>query len=72
MKIREVGQGAYFVQSYSEQTIISFQPNITNQTVTTNEFVDEDIIQTSAESEDDFTKQDFEKALKKVSRKIKK
>jgi len=71
MKIRQVGQGAYFVPSYSEQTIIPFQPSITNQTVTTKEF-EEDTIQTDIENGDVFTKQDFEKALKKASHKVKK
>ncbi len=71
MKIQQVGQSAYFVPSYSEQTIIPFQPSITNQTVTTKEF-EEDTIQTDTEYGDVFTKQDFEKALKKVSRKVKK
>ena len=33
MKIREVAEGAYFVPSYSEQTIIPFQQIITTQTV---------------------------------------
>ena len=71
MKIRQVGQGAYFVPSYSEQTIIPFQPSITNQTVTIKEF-EEDVVPTSLEEESIFTKIDFEKALKKVSHRIKK
>ncbi|HUV56003.1 MAG TPA: hypothetical protein VMV84_02100 [Dehalococcoidales bacterium] len=71
MKIRQVGQGAYFVPSYSEQTIIHFQPSITNQTVTTKEF-EEDIIPVTLEGEDIFTKIDFEKALKKASHRVNK
>ena len=71
MKIRQVGQGAYFVPSYSEQTITPFQPAITNQTVTVKEF-DENTIPTAREGEDVFTKVDLEKALKKVSHKVKK
>jgi hypothetical protein len=71
MKVREVRQGAYFVPSYSEQTIISFQPTITAQTVTNVE-LEEDAIQITTETEDIFTRHDFEKALKKASHKVKK
>jgi hypothetical protein len=72
MKVHKVSQGAYFVQSYSEQTVIPFQPTITAQTVTTTEFEGEDVIQISTEAEEVFAKQDFEKVLKKTSRKTKK
>lgn len=32
-EIREVAKGAFFVPSYSEQTLTSFRHGITNQTV---------------------------------------
>lgn len=72
MKARKVGEGAYFVPSYSEQTIVPFQPTITAQTVTTTEFEEEEVIPTSTETKDVFTRRDFEKALKRVSRRTKK
>jgi hypothetical protein len=37
MKIRKVAEGAYFVSSYSEQTVLPFQSIITTQTVTAKE-----------------------------------
>lgn len=73
MKVRKVGQGAYFVPSYSEQTVIPFQRTIATQTVTTTEFEEEeDITQAIMETKDIFTKRDFEKALKKARRRTKK
>ena len=45
MKVRKVGEGAYFVPSYSEQTIIPFQSIITTQTVTSME-PEEDVVET--------------------------
>jgi hypothetical protein len=72
MKVRKVSQGAYFVQSYSEQTVITFQPTITAQTVTAREFEGEDIDQITTEGEEVFAKQDFKKVVKKTRRKAKK
>lgn len=73
MKTRKVGEGAYFVPSYSEQTVLLYQPSITNQTIITKEPGEEHLIlPLEMEEEDHFTKMDFEKALKKTARKIKK
>ncbi|MBI2304447.1 MAG: hypothetical protein HYU86_06830 [Chloroflexi bacterium] len=33
MKVQMIAEGAYFIPSYSEQTIVGFQLGITNQTV---------------------------------------
>ena len=71
MEIRQVGEGAYFVPSYSEQTITAFQPTITNQTVTVKE-VDEDNTYLPEGSEDNFIREDFVKVLKEVNPKVKK
>lgn len=50
MKIHKVAKGAYFVPSYSEQTIIPFQSIITTQTVTIQE-TEEDAIKTIEEED---------------------
>lgn len=68
MKIRKVSEGAYFVPSYSEQTVLSYQPLISNQTITVKGPEDEGLI-APLEEEGNFTKEDFEKALKRISHK---
>ena len=72
MEIRKVGQGAYFVPSYSEQTILSYDSLMGSQTVI-NEAREEDESKISSiDQEHYFTKKDFEQALRKVSRRVKK
>jgi len=44
VEIRKVGDGAYFIPSYSEQTIQSFHPLFTSQTITTKE-LDSELIE---------------------------
>ena len=72
MKISKVGEGAYFVPSYSEQTVLSYDSLMTNQTVLPGISEEDEGKMSSAEKEHDFTKRDFEQALRKVSRKVKK
>lgn len=62
MEIRKIGDGAYFIPSYSEQTIQSFHPLYTNQTITTRE-IDSELIETInvEEIKDMSVKPDFEK-----------
>ena len=72
MKISKVGEGAYFVPSYSEQTILSYDPLISSQTVLTETSEEDESKISSIEREHDFTKKDFEQALRKVSHKTKK
>ena len=71
MEVKEVAAGAFFVPSYSEQTIIKFSPQLTSQTIVDGELLDNGENTTIDEGEA-FTKDDFEKALRKVSRKVKK
>ena len=72
MQVRKVGEGAYFVTSYSEQTIMPFQPIITSQTVIAKEPI-EDVItileveEDEVESEDAFASRHFQETLKKAS-----
>jgi len=70
VKAYKIGEGAYFAPSYSEQTVIPFQPAITDQTVITSE-LEEEIIQITPEAKEVFTKQDFESDLMKASKRIK-
>ena len=67
MKVRKVGEGAYFVQSYSEQTVIPFQPTIAAQTVTASELKGEDTAETRTDAEDGLTDQDVKRVLKRTS-----
>jgi hypothetical protein len=73
MAIRKINEGAYFVPSYSEQTIVSYQPSIANQTIITPIENEEEIVIPTLEltEEDNFTKEDFERALRKVAVKVK-
>ena len=64
MRIKKVSEGAYFVPSYSVQTIVPFLPGITNQTITSEIEPRENI---AGDEENTFTKEDFEKVLRKVS-----
>ena len=72
MKIHKVGEGAYFVPSYSEQTVLSYDSLMTNQTVITGAREEDESRIGSIEQEHEFTKKDFEQALRKASRKVKK
>ena len=72
MTIRKIAEGAFFVPSYSEQTVVPFQPSITNQTITARDIGDETVVQSIEVGEGDtFTKGEFGKALRKVSVKVK-
>ncbi len=50
MNIRQVAEGAYFVPSYSEQTVLSYQPLVTNQTILVKD-VEEETIAPAADEE---------------------
>ncbi|MCJ7634636.1 hypothetical protein MUP77_19870 [Candidatus Bathyarchaeota archaeon] len=72
MNIRQVAEGAYFVPSYSEQTVLSYQPQFTNQTIIVKEIEEETIVPAIEEIEENvFSKDDFEKALRRVSVRVK-
>ena len=72
MKIRKVSEGAYFVPSYSEQTILSYDSLMASQTVMTEAREEDESKISSIEQEHYFTKKDFEQALRKVSRRVNK
>lgn len=72
MKIHKVSEGAYFVPSYSEQTVLSYDSMMTSQTVLRETREENEGEISTMEQEHDFTKKDFEQSLRKVSRKIKK
>jgi hypothetical protein len=71
MKAEKIAEGAYFVSSYSEQTIAWSPFGYTIQGVSF-EGMPEEAEPLLVEEEQPFTKTDFEQALKKVSRRIKK
>lgn len=71
MNIQKIAEGAYFVPSYSEQTIAWSPSGYTIQGLVFEE-IPEEAEPFLAEKEPPFTKDDFEKALKKVARKVKK
>ena len=56
MKIRKVGEGAYFVPSYSEQTILLYDSLMTSQTVMVEAREEDESKISSIEQEHDFTK----------------
>ena len=64
MEIRRISDGAYFVPSYSEQTIQSFHPLFTGQTITTRE-LDVDLFE-SIEVKTEEQKEIFIKQNKKI------
>lgn len=67
MKIEKIADGAYFVPSYSEQTIAWSPFGFTIQGLALDEtFEETEPVQ--VEQEEPFTKDDFEVALGKVSR----
>ena len=68
MAIRKVAEGAYFVTSYSTQTVVGFNPNLANQGILLDEAQPEE--DTSLEQDSESTKDTFTKALKKVSRRV--
>ena len=72
MAIRKITEWAYFVPAYSEQTIVSYQPSIASQTITAIEN-EEGVIAPTLEvtEEENFTKEDFERALRKIAVKVK-
>ena len=67
----KVGKGAYFVPSYSEQTVVLYDPLLSSQTVLVEAGEEEDAGISVIEPEYDLGRKDFEKALRKVSRKAK-
>ncbi len=67
MEIRKVGEEAYFVPSYSEQTILLYDSLVTSQTVMTEAREEDESKISSIEQEHDFTKKDFKQTLRKVS-----
>ncbi|MDO9333979.1 MAG: hypothetical protein Q7T57_05600 [Dehalococcoidales bacterium] len=71
MNVQKIAEGAYFVPSYSEQTIAWSPSGYTIQGLVFEENPEgaEPLL---AEQELPFTKDDFEEVLKKVSRKHKK
>jgi hypothetical protein len=73
MAMRKIAEGAYFIPSYSEQTIVSYQPSIASQTILTTMASDEEVIIPTLEvtEEDNFTKEDFERTLRKIVVKVK-
>lgn len=73
MTTRKINEGAYFVPSYSEQTIVAYQPSIASQTIVSAiENSEERVVPTLEVSEEDnYTKDSFEKALRKVSARVK-
>lgn len=58
-QVRKVAEGAYFLASYSEQTIIGFQPGITNQTIVSEEETEE-LEAAPLEEEHPLTGEEFE------------
>lgn len=50
--IRKIAEGAYFVPSYSEQTVLPFSGMMVNQTIITKE-IDEEIIVSMGKEEED-------------------
>ena len=71
MKVQKIAEGAYFVPSYSEQTIAWYPFGYAIQGSTFEE-LPEEAEPILAEQEQPFTKDDFKQALRKVSRKTKK
>ena len=72
MKVHKVREGAYFVQSYSEQTVITFQPNIAAQTISSKELEIEDVAEIGTEGEKVCTEEDVEEMGKRSRRKTRK
>lgn len=71
MNIQKIADGAYFVPSYSEQTIAWSPFGYTIQGLAFEE-TDEDAKPAQVEQEQPFTKNDFKQGLRKVNRKVKK
>lgn len=71
MSIQKIAEGAYFVPSYSEQTIAWSPFGYSIQGLIFEE-MPEEAEPLVVEQEQPFTKDDFEQALRKVSRKVKK
>ena len=67
MTIQKIAEGAYFVLSYSEQTIAWSPFGYTIQGLAFDETLG-DIEPVQVEADEPFTKHDFEQALRKVSR----
>lgn len=74
MTIRKVAEGAYFVPSYSEDTIASFQSGMTNQGISVLSTEDDDSVETlevlSGQGERPFSGQDFYDAVRRVIRRL--
>jgi len=70
MKIEKIAEGAYFIPSYSEQTIAWSPFGYTIQGLSFDE-IPEDTEPVQVKQEQPFTKGDFDQALRKVSRKLK-
>ena len=65
-KIIKVGDGAYFVPSYSEQTVLLFQEDIYTQSVIGSP--EETIVDEAKEAERILTRDDFFRALEKATK----
>lgn len=72
MGVQKIAEGAYFVPSYSVQTIVWSPVGYTIQGVTFEEVPNDVDAIPYDEQGQPFTKDDFEQALRKVSRRIKK
>lgn len=57
-KIKEVAAGAFFVPTYSEQTVLTFQPVIDNQTILMSAYEETESPEQSEENSDKETRSD--------------